>query len=212
MSLDIDATALLPADESGYGFDNVTVGDLPPALLDRYISAAQKISRLAIGTTQTTLQSDVIRIDADTTQEEHVPGLPIGTRGGVLVSYTFAQDGEYDIQVRLARNRTGNIGGLRDPRPHELELLLDREQIAMFTIQKPEDGDDSLVDSNLKIRVSVTAGPHDPGCHVSQDRLVTTGDRARASPVALQRNSSSSVDAGHLPSVDHGSVWTTGSR
>ena len=163
LSLDIDATALLPADESGYGFDNVTVGDLPPALLDRYISAAQKISRLAIGSTQTTLQSDVIRVDADTTQEEHVPGLPIGTRGGVSIPYTFAQDGEYDIQVRLARNRTGNIGGLRDPRPHELELLLDREQIATFTIQKPENGDDSAVDRNLKIRVPVTAGPHDLG-------------------------------------------------
>ena len=49
LALDVDATALLPPDESGYGFDNVTVGDLPPALLDRYISAAQKISRLAIG-------------------------------------------------------------------------------------------------------------------------------------------------------------------
>src|SRR6266481_8501852 len=75
--LDIDANSLLPPDESGYGFDNVTVGDLPPALLDRYISAAQKISRLAIGSAQTSsLQSDIIRVPPDVTQEEHVPGLP----------------------------------------------------------------------------------------------------------------------------------------
>src|SRR5207244_7027322 len=79
--LDIDATSLLPPDESGHGFDNVTVGDLPPALLDRYISAAQKISRLAIGSTQASLQTDIIQVPPDVTQEEHVPGLPIGTRG-----------------------------------------------------------------------------------------------------------------------------------
>ncbi len=163
LALDVDATGLLPPDESGYGFDNVTVGDLPPALLDRYISAAQKISRLAVGSTQTSLQADVIRVPADTTQEEHVPGLPLGTRGGVVIPYMFAQDGEYDIQVRLARNRTGNIGGLRDPRPHEMEILLDRVPVASFTVQRPERGDDSLVDRDLKVRASVTAGPHDLG-------------------------------------------------
>ena len=86
LSVDIDAASLLPADESGHGFDNVTVGDLPPALLDRYISAAQKISALAIGSTQTSLQSDIIRVPPDVTQEGHVPGLPIGTRGGVVDS------------------------------------------------------------------------------------------------------------------------------
>ena len=163
LALDVDATALLPPDESGHGFDNVTVGDLPPALLDRYISAAQKISRLVIGSTQTSLQADVIRVPADTTQEEHVPGLPLGTRGGVLIPYTFAQDGDYDIQVRLARNRTGNIGGLRDRRPHEMEVLLDRVPIASFTVQRPERGDDALVDRDLQVRASVTAGPHDLG-------------------------------------------------
>lgn len=163
LALDIDATALLPSDESGYGFDNVTVGDLPPALLDRYISTAQKISRLAIGSTQTALQADVIRVPADTTQEEHVPGLPIGTRGGVSVSYTFAQDGEYDIEIRLARNRSGNIGGMRNPGLHTLQLLLDRRPIETFTVEKPEQGDDSQVDSHLKVRVPVTAGPHDVG-------------------------------------------------
>ena len=163
LALDVDATTLLPPDESGHGFDNVTVGDLPPALLDRYISAAQKISRLVIGTTQTSLQADVIRVPADTTQEEHVPGLPLGTRGGVVIPYTFAQDGDYDIQVRLARNRTGNIGGLRDRRPHEMEILLDRVPVASFTVQRPERGDDALVDRDLKVRASVTAGPHDLG-------------------------------------------------
>src|SRR5262249_62415957 len=87
----IAATWLRPADESGHGFDNVTVGDLPPALLDRYISAAQKISRQAIGGAQASLQSDIIRVPPDVTQEDHVDGLPIGTRGGGSGRPTVAQ-------------------------------------------------------------------------------------------------------------------------
>jgi mono/diheme cytochrome c family protein len=164
LAVNIDAASLLPADESGHGFDNVTVGDLPPALLDRYISAAQKISALAIGTTQTALQSDIIRVPPDVTQEGHVDGLPIGTRGGVLAPYTFAQDGEYDIQIYLARGYSGDIDGLKDPQQsHEIKLLLDRTPIGEFTIQRPANGDDSLLDKNLKIRVPVTAGPHQLG-------------------------------------------------
>ncbi|MCY4029456.1 MAG: DUF1592 domain-containing protein [Acidobacteria bacterium] len=169
LALDVDATSLLLPDESGHGFDNVTVGNLAPALLDRYISAARKISRLAVGAGATSLEAEVIRVPPDTTQEEHVPGLPLGTRGGVLVTHTFAHDGEYDIQVRLARNRTGNIGGLRDPRPHEMEVLLDRRPVAAFTIQRPADQDDALLDSNLKIRVPVTAGPHELGVTFVRD-------------------------------------------
>jgi mono/diheme cytochrome c family protein len=93
LALDIDAASLLPADESGHGFDNVTVGDMPPTLLDRYISAAQKVSRLAVGSTEKSIQAETIRLPADSTQETHVAGLPLGTRGGVSIPYTFAQDG-----------------------------------------------------------------------------------------------------------------------
>jgi len=163
LAVDIDAASLLPADESGHGFDNVTVGDLPPALLDRYISAAQKISALAIGSTQTSLQSDIIRVPPDATQEGHVEGLPVGTRGGVVFPYTFAQDGEYDLQIYLARGYSGDVDGLKDPQPHEIKVLLDRTPIGEFTVQRPENGDDSLIDKNLKIRVPVTAGPHQVG-------------------------------------------------
>jgi hypothetical protein len=169
LSLDIDTTSLLPPDESGHGFDNVTVGDLPPALVDRYISAAQKISRLAIGSAQASLQSDIIRVPPDVTQEKHVAGLPLGTRGGVSVRYTFAQDGEYDIQIYLARSYSGDIEGLRDPQPHEIQLLLDRTPIGTLTVQKPADGDDSLLDKNLKVRVPVTAGPHEVGVTFLRD-------------------------------------------
>jgi len=163
LKLDIDANSLLPPDESGYGFDNVNVGDLTPLLLDRYLSAAQKISRLAIGGVQASIQSNVISVPPDLTQEEHISGLPIGTRGGVSVTYTFPQDGEYDIQVRLARNRTGDIGGLLNADPQPVELLIDREIAETFMVVRPNGSDHSEVDKDFKARVPVTAGPHDLG-------------------------------------------------
>ncbi|MDE0102481.1 MAG: DUF1592 domain-containing protein [Bryobacterales bacterium] len=166
LALDINVASLLPADESGHGFDNVIVGDLSPTLLNRYISGAQKISRLAVGTTQS-LQGDIIRVAPDLTQEGHLHGLPLGTRGGLSASYTFPRDGEYEVQILLARNLTGTVSGMRDDRPHELLVLLDREPVKTFTIQRPARGDDSLfrqvaaVDKDLKARFAVTAGPHD---------------------------------------------------
>ena len=160
LALDIDAGSLLPADESGHGFDNVNVGDLSPTLLNRYISAAQKISRLAVGTTQSSLINDTILLPADLTQEDQLPGLPIGTRGGVSTSYTFAQDGEYDIQISLMRDLAGIVSGLRDPRPHEMLVLLDREPVQTFTISKASIGNEIFNEKPLKARITVKAGPH----------------------------------------------------
>ena len=161
LALDVDAASLLPADDSGHGFDNVTVGDLPPTLLDRYISAAQKISRLAIGSTESSLQSDIIRLPADLTQEDHLAGLPLGTRGGVSVTHTFVRDGEYEIQIWLARDLEGNVAGLREPRAHDLMVLVDRKSVANFTIEKPAGADATVLDKDLKARVTVQAGPHE---------------------------------------------------
>jgi len=169
LALDIDAASFLPADESGQGFDNVIVGDLSPTLLDRYISAAQKISRLAVGGAASSLQNDVIRVPADLTQEEHMPGLPIGTRGGISVPYTFPQDGEYEIQIWLARDLAGSISGLREPRPHEMLVLVDREQAGSFTIQRKPGDDDTTLDKNLKLRVAVHAGTHNLGVTFVKD-------------------------------------------
>src|SRR6187399_2703494 len=160
LALDIDAASLLPADESGHGFDNVNVGDLSATLLNRYISAAQKISRLAVGSTQSSLVNDTIRLPADLTQEDQLPGLPIGTRGGASTPYTFAQDGEYEIQISLMRDLAGVISGLRDARKHEMQALLDRELIQTFTISRATIGDQVLNEKPLKARIPVKAGPH----------------------------------------------------
>jgi hypothetical protein len=162
LALDIDASAWLPGDESSHGFDNVTVGDLSPTLLERYITAAQKISRLAVGSPTRSPGGDTIRIRADLTQEEHVAGLPLGTRGGALLPYTFPQDGAYEIQARLARDRNEHIEGLREP--HELEVLLDRERMALLTVTPPRtEKEHQTADERLKTRFRVTAGPHQLG-------------------------------------------------
>ncbi|MEP6917570.1 MAG: DUF1592 domain-containing protein [Acidobacteriota bacterium] len=167
LAVDVEVAALLPPDESSYGFDNVTVGDLSPTLLDRYVSAAEKISRLAVGLSSRSPGGDTIRVPADLTQEEHLDGLPIGTRGGAVVPYTFPLDGEYEIQIRLTRDRDEHVEGLSEP--HDLELLLDRARVQLFTVKPPvreagvaesEQPSHEKVDQQLKMRVPVQAGPH----------------------------------------------------
>ncbi len=170
LALDVDVTSLLPADESSYGFDNVTVGDLSPTLLDRYVTAAEKISQIAVGRPSRSPGGETIRVPADVTQEEHIDGLPIGTRGGALVHYTFPMDGEYEFQIRLTRDRDEHVEGLSEP--HDLELLLDRDRVALFTVKPPvraagvpdtEQPSHAKVDQHLTIRIPVTAGPHAVG-------------------------------------------------
>jgi hypothetical protein len=162
LALNVDATTLLPADEANHGFDTAPLGDLTPTLLDRYLTAAQKISRLAVGKAPTSPGSDTFRTRADLTQEGHIEGLPLGTRGGLLIPYIAPQDGEYDIQVWLTRDRDEHVEGLREA--HELEVLLDRTRMVTFTVKPPKRGEGhDKVDAHLKARFSVTAGPHDLG-------------------------------------------------
>ena len=162
LCLDIDAATLLPRDESSLGFDNVTVGDLSPTLLDRYVAAAQAISRMAVGTARRAPGGDTFRVPADRTQEEHVEGLPIGTRGGALIPYNFPRDGVYEVQVRLARDRNEHVEGMRES--HEVEILLDRERRAAWTVAPPKsERDHQALDDPLKVRLSVAAGPHAVG-------------------------------------------------
>ncbi len=162
LGVEIDATALLPKDEASHGFDNVTVGMLSPTLLGRYITAAQKISQLAIGAPRNKPGGDTYRIPADVTQESHVEGLPLGTRGGKLIRHTFPVDGDYDFQIRLARDRNEEIEGLNGT--YNLELILDQDCIQSFTVAPPVVPNDyESVDGKLKIRAPVKAGFHEVG-------------------------------------------------
>jgi len=161
LGVKIDAVELLPKDEESHGFDNITVSTLSPALVERYVSAAQKISRLAVGAPLKRPDGATFRVPADFTQEKHVPGLPIGTRGGVLLPYTFPRDGEYELEVRLTRDRNEHVEGLRGT--HKMEILIDRGLARTFTIRPAKDGGHDDVDKHLRVRVFVKAGPHQVG-------------------------------------------------
>lgn len=166
LGVNIDVDSLLPADELSHGFDNVTVGELSPVLLNRFIIAAEKISRQAVGGGQRSPGGITHRLPADRSQEAHVPGLPLGTRGGMVFEYQFPADGEYEIQLRLMRDRDEHVEGLTET--HAVDVLLDRQRVHRFTIApaKGQPGyakDDGLVDAHLKKRFRATAGPHKVG-------------------------------------------------
>ena len=162
LDLEIDAATLLPKDDASHGFDNLTGGDLSPTLLNRYISAAEKISRLAVGSPISRPNGDTYRLKPDLTQEEPVANLPLGTRGGTLIRHTFPRDGEYEIQIRLTRDRNEMVEGLHET--HELEVLLDRNTAARFQVSPPKGNRDyETVDAHLKARVPVKAGLHEVG-------------------------------------------------
>jgi hypothetical protein len=161
LGVKINAASLLPKDEESHGFDNITVGTLSPSLVGRYISAAQKISRLAVGTALPRPGGSTFRVPADYTQEKHVAGLPLGTRGGVLLPYTFSRDGKYEIRVFLSRDRNEHVEGLNGS--HEMEILIDRKLVKRFTIKPSGKRDHSQVDKHLKTSLFVKAGPRKVG-------------------------------------------------
>ena len=108
LAIDIDATKFLPSDDSTHGFDNMAgTLTLSPALLEAYISAAGKISRLAMEYLRA--DADCVNVPVDTTQNYHVEGLPFGTRGGTVIHHVFPVDGEYAIRIYSVKK--GNMGG-----------------------------------------------------------------------------------------------------
>ncbi len=159
LALELDLSKVLPRDESSSGFDNITVADLPPALLESYVSAADVISRLAVGRPMLSPDVRSVKLKPDITQEWYVDGLPVGTRGGTQFLHNFPLDGEYEIVIRLARDRDEQIEGLREP--HQIELLLDGERIRLFEVVPPKHvGNHGAVDRHLTVRHRVAAGPH----------------------------------------------------
>ena len=129
----MNVESLLPADDVSYGFDNIAgVLKTSPTLMERYLSAAQKISRLAIGTPPPLPNVDYFRVADDLRQDDHLNGLPIGTRGGMAIRYTFPTDGEYEIRVRLARDLNFAVPVYAEPQ--HLEVSLDGERLQLFTL------------------------------------------------------------------------------
>jgi hypothetical protein len=166
LALDVDVSSLLPKDDASHGFDNVSNGELSPTLLERYLAAAQKVSRAAVGGALPSPASHVVVLPSDLTQEDHLEGLPLGTRGGAIVPYMFPQQGAYEIQVRLSRDRNENVEGLTEPQ--QVEVSIDGSRVQTFLVRPNRNQSgayyaDEAVDGHLKLRISVAAGPHDVG-------------------------------------------------
>ena len=133
LGLDLDVSALLPPDDSSYGFDNIAgVLKLSPTLMERYLSAAQKVSRLAVGSAGPSPAIDYFRVADDLSQDRQVDGLPLGTRGGTRVSYVFAMDGEYEFRPRLTRDLNESLPLYPDDQV--LEISVDGVRAGLFTL------------------------------------------------------------------------------
>ena len=161
LALDVDVDELLPADDTSYGFDNIAgVLGVSPTLMDRYLSAARKISRLAVASPVPSPTAETFRIASDLGQDRRMEGLPFGTRGGMVADYNFPEDAEYVFEILPD-------GPLRIE-PHDLEVTIDGERIALLAVGKRPDPDDprglyTPQIEALEVRTPVTAGPHTVG-------------------------------------------------
>jgi mono/diheme cytochrome c family protein len=134
LAVEIDAASLLPADDSRFGFDNIgDVLTVSPLLSERYISAARRIARLAIGDPSIGTVVETYEVPKYLYQDSRMsPDLPFGTQGGVAIQHNFPLDGEYEIQIRLHKNHREFIRGLAEP--HQLDVRLDGALVHQFTV------------------------------------------------------------------------------
>ena len=157
LALPIDATTLLPPDDSAEGFDNVAdVLGVSPLLIQGYVSAATKISRLAVGNPKISADKVTYRIPRGLIQADHIEGLPLGTRGGMLIKHIFPLDGEYDFRIALSGVGVAqtSVGG-----DEELEITVNGERVYVVGRNSPRD-----------IRLQMKAGPQSIGIAVLKKR------------------------------------------
>jgi mono/diheme cytochrome c family protein len=157
LALDLDVAALLPGDSASYGFDNMAGAlKLSESLMERYLSAARKISRAAVGSAPPGVAAETYNVSPALRQDQQVEGLPFGTRGGTLITHQFPQDAEYVFNFNLANTTAGA----------DLDVLLDGQHIKQFNVQRggrAVDADGNEIIEKLEIRVPITAGPHEIG-------------------------------------------------
>ncbi|MDE2476954.1 MAG: DUF1592 domain-containing protein [Alphaproteobacteria bacterium] len=179
LGLEIEVGDLLPADDIGYGFDNI--GDVlqtSPVLLERYLSVARKVSRTAVGDTSLPVAYQTYTVPHGLAQDNRLDGIePVGSRGGTAISHYFPVDGEYEISVSLQRNRNDEYLGFE--RDRRLDLRLDDQSLQLFTLPRSAKkivlGAGTPPDAGLKVRLAVKAGTHEIGATFLKDTLLKEG-------------------------------------
>ena len=167
LDLRIDASTMLPSDDSSGGFDNnADVLGVSPVLLESYLTAAERVAALALGDPKLPPVGEVFRVRQDASQDRHVEGLPIGTVGGQAFDLTLPLDGDYQFEVRLFRTNLGTMRGLEYP--HQLEIAVDGQRVHLASFGGDKEiaassenptttGND--VDGRFTARVPLKAGP-----------------------------------------------------
>jgi mono/diheme cytochrome c family protein len=188
LALEIDVADLLPADDIGYGFDNIgDVLSVSPFLLERYLAVAGKISRAAVGDTTMPVQYQTYSVNRGLKQLDRMSETtPVGSRGGTTVRHRFPVDAEYEISVNLQRGRNEEVLGMN--RERKLDLRLDDQQLSLFTIAANRNvrfGAGNAPDANLKVRLPVKAGTREIGATFLKDSVLPEGiiDRVREDQV-----------------------------
>ena len=216
LALEVDGAALLPADNADLGFDNMAdILSVSPALLDRYIFAARKISRLAVGDTGIEPTTETYALPSMRFQDRRMSeDLPFGSRGGIAIRHNFPLDGEYDVRIRLRRQLYDYVRGLQNRQ--QLEVRLDGERVAAFAIggapgtPPPRTfagavlGDRAWeeyalhADEDLEVRIAARAGPRVLGVSFVQGRSERDGvlqPRATGKVLAVAERWSSTSEA-----------------
>jgi len=209
LALELDVTELLPADDEGYGFDNIAdILRVSPSLLEQYLGASARIASLAVGDRETPVVSNIFRAPPDLSQRGHIDGLPLGTRGGLLIEHYFPLDAQYDFSVFLTRNIVGYMTGLEWP--HELEITIDGNPVFSAPVGGEKDNAMSdanfsaaanTIDARLRTRVFVEAGPHEVGV-----AFVRRNSAESHEPLELHTRNLDLQDMNGLPTVDYVNV------
>jgi hypothetical protein len=206
LALEVDASTLLPPDDSSAGFDNnADVLGVSPVLLESYLTAAERVSALALGDRDIPPAGEIYRVRQDESQDRHVPGLPLGTVGGILIDTTLPLDGEYQFRVTLFRTNLGTMRGLEYE--HQLEISVDgrRVHLAAFggdkeiaaSSENPTTTGDA-VDGRFTVRVPLTAGPHKIGVAFLEKTHALNTRRLQN----YVRSSSDTIDFSGYPHID----------
>jgi cytochrome c5 len=175
LGVDVDVAQILPSDGGDFGFDNIaTALSITPMLLEGYLTAALRIADLAIGDAEAEPGTTTYSIPTVVTQKEHVEGLPLGTRGGMVANHVFPADGDYVFYGRLLRTvAEGYVGVEGHDKPYDFIVTIDGEQVFSAHVGGPEDHEASsesitihreeIDDRMTSPPIPVTAGPHQVG-------------------------------------------------
>ncbi len=157
LNVDIDPATLLPPDDMSHGFDNMAdVLTISPALMEGYIRAASRVASEAVGDRNVTAAMVTYKIPRVISQNEHMEGTPMGTRGGHAVMHNFPADGEYNFRVTFYYSLDGPLYGRVQAKEQKVEFSVDGERVALMDINPSM----VLTDDIRTVNIAVKAGPH----------------------------------------------------